>query len=366
MKKCPKCGTVLDDSKKTCYMCGTVLTNNSPLNFGETFDSQIGATVTKSQDNVFNNVGGINQDNFQTFQSSGTANMFKDQFNSQRYDERTALEKIFSDDSRFKSKDELNALSNQQPPVPNKNEKGKGINTAPNLLNNNQFAKPAPAQNNPIPNNPVQQKPFKPNPQPNNSQINWGDNLKDTNKKIKFNLSLTFIFNLVSFVLFVAVMLFVYFSYFKPKKDAIIEFGGIVYSINDEFILKKDDNFSRYYTKGENCTISITYGTTNDVDGFVDKYFDEVRQSYETIDGYTTSTEELKIDGNTWQELNVIKLQENPSGTGGFSTNTRFKYIAMIYKGTYYDIRYANLDGDGTCSAYYDSFIESISFQKEK
>ena len=25
MKKCPKCGTILDDSKKTCYMCGTVL-----------------------------------------------------------------------------------------------------------------------------------------------------------------------------------------------------------------------------------------------------------------------------------------------------------------------------------------------------
>ena len=61
MKKCPKCGTVLDDSKKTCYMCGTVLNNNSPLNFGDTFDNQIGATVTKSQDNVFNNVDSFNQ-----------------------------------------------------------------------------------------------------------------------------------------------------------------------------------------------------------------------------------------------------------------------------------------------------------------
>lgn len=377
MKKCPKCGTVLDDSKKTCYMCGTVLNNNSPLNFGDTFDNQIGATVTKGQDNVFNNVKGINQKNVGNFQSSGTTNLFKDQFNnlnSIQYDERTALEKIFSDDSRFKSKDEINAMGSVTQNNLNNSDKSKGVYTGPNNMassgayvqqNDNSVVNQNynNINNNNVNNNANMQMPFN---NKNNQQINWGDNLKDTDKKVKFHLSLTFIFNLISFVLFVGVMIFVYFNYFKPKKDANIEFGGLVYSINSDFILKKDDKFNRYYTMGEDCTISITYGQTNDVDGFVSSYFDEVRDLYEDASGYTISTEELKINGNTWQELNVIKLQENPSGTGGYSTDTKFKYIAMVYKGTYYDIRYSNQQSDGTCSAHYDNFINSLRFKEEK
>lgn len=389
MKKCPKCGTVLDDSKKTCYMCGTVLNDNSPLNFGETFDNQIGATVTKGQDNVFNTVDSFNQkpnqNGFDTFQSSNSTNMFKDQFNSLnsiRYDERTALEKIFSDDSRFKSKDELNAMSKNMPQNnQNNNTKGKGVNTAPvqkpnngplpppnNMVNNVPNNVPRNVPNNVpnnMPNNVVKQ-PMNVNPPQFNAQINWGDNLRATNKKVKFNLSLTAIFNIISFVLFIAAMVFVYFSYFKPKQDATIEFGGLVYSINDEFILKKDDTFSRYYTKGENCTISINYGKTNDVDGFITRYLEEAKANYDSLDGYTTSTGELKINGNSWQELNIIKLVENPSGTGGYSTSTKFKYVAIVYKGTYYDIRYANMDDDGTCSASYDSFINSLAFTEEE
>lgn len=372
MKKCPKCGTVLDDSKKTCYMCGTVLNDNSPLNFGDAFDSQIGATVTKGQDNVFNIVDSFNQkpnqNGFDGFQSSSSTNMFKDQFdnlNSIRYDERTALEKIFSDDSRFKSKDELNAMNeNITQSNQNNNIKGKGVNTAPVQMPNNGPLPPPNMVNN-VPNNIVKQ-PMNVNPQQYNAQINWGDNLRETNKKVKFNLSLTSIFNIISFVLFVAAMIFVYFSYFKPKQDATIEFGGLVYSINDEFILKKDDTFNRYYTKGDNCTISIGYGQTNDVDGFITRYFEETKANYDSMDGYTTSTGELKINGNSWQELNVIKLVENPSGTGGYSTSTKFKYVAIVYKGTYYDIRYANMDDDGTCSANYDSFINSLAFIEEE
>ena len=56
MKKCPKCNTILDDSKNKCYMCGADLHSRNPIDFMGGFDDQIGATVTKSQDNVFNNV----------------------------------------------------------------------------------------------------------------------------------------------------------------------------------------------------------------------------------------------------------------------------------------------------------------------
>ena len=59
MKKCPKCGTILDDSKKKCYMCGSDIQKKNPIDFMAGFDDQIGAAVTKGQDNVFNKVPDI-------------------------------------------------------------------------------------------------------------------------------------------------------------------------------------------------------------------------------------------------------------------------------------------------------------------
>ena len=60
MKKCPKCGTILDDSKKTCYMCGTSLNQANFSRFGDMFDSQIGATISETQDNVFSEQEDLN------------------------------------------------------------------------------------------------------------------------------------------------------------------------------------------------------------------------------------------------------------------------------------------------------------------
>ena len=60
MKKCPKCGTILDDSKKKCYMCGTELAKTS-ANFAESFNIKVGAQTTKGQDNVFNNGKNFNE-----------------------------------------------------------------------------------------------------------------------------------------------------------------------------------------------------------------------------------------------------------------------------------------------------------------
>ena len=56
MKKCPKCGTILDDSKKKCYMCGTNLSlSTSVSDFSSNFNDEIGSSVSKGSDNVFNN-----------------------------------------------------------------------------------------------------------------------------------------------------------------------------------------------------------------------------------------------------------------------------------------------------------------------
>ena len=112
MKKCPKCGTVLDDSKKKCYMCGADLLRSSITNFGDSFNEQIGATMSQGQDNVFNNVSNIsakvddvvNGNSGVTFsQKSSSADIYQKQLNnlnSLQYDEKSPLDKIFSNGAR--------------------------------------------------------------------------------------------------------------------------------------------------------------------------------------------------------------------------------------------------------------------------
>lgn len=384
MKKCPKCGTVLDDSKKTCYMCGAVLNDNNPLNFGETFNNQIGAAITSGTDNVFNNVDSINQNNISEIYSTPAPppevprmnpnDLFQNQFNnlnSMQYDERTALEKIFSNDTRFKSKDEINSFENNNT---------NNINNSNNVMENNPMDN---SSNVPPPLMPpintqyssaYIQQPMMQEEKPkrrkgkkdvSNAEINWGDDLKDNNRGGGFHISLSFIFNTTCFILFVIVMIVVYVKFIRPKANEKVEFGGLVYSIDSEFNLKTDDKFSRYYTRGEKCTIRISYEKINDVDGFIGSYFDNLKDEYESMEGYSTTTSELKINGNTWQELSVLTFQENPSGVGGYSPSTKHKFVAMIYKGIVYDIRYSNVEEDGTCSAMYEKFINTLAFEKE-
>jgi hypothetical protein len=121
MKKCPKCGAVLDDSKVKCYMCGTDLQRQTLTN-GNSFNENIGATVSSSQGNVFSNNNQINNNVNTPNNVGGSTTFFSNanfsnsvynnqlnNLNSMAYDDRTALEKMFSSDERFKSKAEINA-----------------------------------------------------------------------------------------------------------------------------------------------------------------------------------------------------------------------------------------------------------------
>ena len=120
MKKCPKCGTILDDSKVKCYVCGTDLQRQTLTNFGNSFNEKIGASVSNNQGNVLNNSNSfqgvnVNQVNGSIASNSNFSNsVYNNQLNnlnSMAYDDRTALEKMFSSDDRFKSKAEINAAN---------------------------------------------------------------------------------------------------------------------------------------------------------------------------------------------------------------------------------------------------------------
>ena len=150
MKKCPKCGTILDDSKIKCYVCGTDLQRQT-LTYGNSFNENIGATVSNNQGNVLSNNRAINGNNINQVNGSFSAgsnfsnSLYNNQLNnlnSMAYDDRTALEKMFSSDERFKSKAEINA----QAAMRNNQRRNNFVAVFDNSMNSNTF--PQNKQNN--------------------------------------------------------------------------------------------------------------------------------------------------------------------------------------------------------------------------
>ncbi len=379
MKKCPKCGTVLDDSKKKCYMCGADLLRSSITNFGDSFNEQIGATMSQGQDNVFNNVSNIsakvddvvNGNSGVTFsQKSSSADIYQKQLNnlnSLQYDEKSPLDKIFSNGARDeKNTFDVNVAVKQNNAGSPKNT--SPLNNYPNInSSNNQsgnFSPPSNTSNNPSVKDLKKEKKEKP-------QINWGNNLtsnndfwnfKDKVNKKDSKISLNFIANIVCFVLFIIGMTYVFFNYVKKPDKANDTFGGLSYVINGKFDLKSNESNTRYYTSGDKCAIRINYGIANNPDSFIESYFEGIKASYEGQDGYTTSTEKMQINGNLWNELSIIEIREKKDSSAGYAPLTKFRHISIVYNANFYDIVYTNLDDDSECTSMYKDFINSLKF----
>lgn len=444
MKKCPKCGTVLDDSKKKCYMCGADLQRSS-LTFGDSFDSTVGATVSKNQGNAFSNVpqsqGPTPQPNpmeqaSQQIQNVGgnvqntngfESGVFKNQMNSlnsMAYDDRSAIEKMFSSDMRFRSKSEINAqeammsnrnsfstgvpeqMSNKDAvrklqdadnnpanvtprgvpanPMAQANPFANNMTGAVNPFNNgfnqqpgNQMPAQMPNQMGPVQNNQqiANRQPMVPQPpqQPQKPSINWGNNLVPNNqssvnnyrdKTSKFTINFSFIFNTTCFIIFCIAFIFVYFKYIRvDNKNNVSNFGGLSYKINKNFTLKNNDKFDRLYTYGDNCAIRIQYGPTNDGNYYIESKFNEVKETY--AGKYEALSEEIRINSNIWSSIKLVEIKEDAAGLGGVSTTERYKFVAIIYKGNYYTITYSNLNDDNLCASSYDAFQATLSFVEE-
>ncbi len=449
MRKCPKCGTILDDTKRKCYMCGSDIQLKTQIDFLNGFDDQVGAAVTKSQDNVFNSVPDISvklddvmpkaEENVTFTSSSNSADVFKNQLNnlnSMQYDERTAIEKIFTTDSRFRNKDEINAeeaMKKNPKKEVEENPFFSGTNTT-NVVSSENVQQENPFKDNGLEQNPfqnnvnnqtnndtlfqqmgndsMQQQMIPPMNQQlnqsmqqtqivqNNQQpvmpvapvvkekkkknkkkkeipsINWGNNLTNNSdnfsfkflngNKNKFKVSPSFIFNTVCFVLFASALIFMYFKFRNdPDKTGIVELGGLSYKIDAKFNLKDNENFTKYYTHGDNCVVRISFSKTSDPVGFMENYFDKVQEEYNTENGYITQRNELKLNGNTWAEITVAEFKDNPAATGGYGIFPKYKFVTMVYESNFYEIRYVNLDNDSTCSAMYDDLLESLEFIEE-
>lgn len=371
MKKCPKCGTVSDDSKKKCYMCGADLTkqvaivNNVPQN--EPIEKPVNNFNNANAEVFFSSEPGDNTAMNTNFYNNSELNST----NSIQNNEKSKMEKMFVDQEKLNSKEEAKVEKKKLGKINKKSTKDKKKKKVVEAV-----SKQAEPQE-------IEQ--LEPQMFNNDQTINWGDNLNtnttNTNNSVKNNAkapltkssNFRLIFNIVCTVLFVGCIIFAVVLFinrnsdgkglFKNNnKDADL-FGGLYYKIDSSFTLKTKESNRRHYTMGENCSISISYGTTKDKDGFVDNYFESIKNSYEKQDGFTTQKTDLTIQGNQWSEMSIIELRKTGESDISYSTYTRYKYISIVNKGNFYTIMFANTDDNVDCSAKYDKMIGSLSFE---
>lgn len=354
MKKCPQCGTILEETKKKCYMCGAELQKTLFGDFGDTFDEQIGATVTNGQNNAFNNVGNVMAGANGTISSDNSQVTFSNSMNSveevqeniasnlpAKYDNRTAIEKIFSTDARYKQDAlEFNGSGNDD-----FSNNPQCFTSAPMV--------PLPPTPPPVIDNNKNEKP----------SINWGNNLKNSytdseepKAKKKFNFAT--LFNVVSVIIFFVTLIFLYFKFLAPQEESSLqEFGGLSYEVSPDFILESEAGRARYYTYGSSCALKISYGATAEPQGFLDSYFEQVKM---VNSNSKTSLTEMTINGNSWTEIRVFDFEQNAAAQNGFAEVLKYKYVAIVHKGNFYDIVFANDKDDNRCAAMFDKFQQSL------
>lgn len=342
MKKCPKCGTILDDSKKKCYMCGTELTKSSG-SFAENFDMKIGAQTTRGQDNVFNNGKDL---------SAKGKDMFgKDQKGV-----------FFSNNSSASGVFGNSPISNA--PLGGKRKSDEIDQTIVEVFEKDRKEKEeAKTISKPIEAAPVAPTPPPVIPKPVKEKKTKTKYVSaDNNDKINFNL----IFNILSVVLCLGLIVFGYFRFVKPKNDEKnVTLGKLSYVMSSKMNLTQDDKYNKYYAKGDSCAIKVSYGQTADVDGFVDNYFDQIREEYSKDNSHLTRSDQYKLNGYTWDALSVLEMVSNPASTGGFSTITKYRYISIVEDGNYYTVVFANTENDGECSSIYEEFINTLKINKK-
>ena len=358
MKKCPQCGTILEESKKKCYMCGAELQKKPfAFDFGDTFDEQIGATVTNGQNNVLNDVTNVMDGAEGTISNNSSQVTFSNSMNtiddiqesvvntSSKYDNRTAIEKIFSTDIRYKQ-DAIEFNNNQD-----------------DFSNNSQHFNSIPVVH--TPDNNHEDKKVDNDKKKDKSAINWGSNLKkpssvdEDSEHSKFSFAT--IFNITSIILFLVCLIFLYFKFVaKDNAESVEEFGGLTYEISSDFMLESEAGRARYYTYGSNCALKISYGPTVETQGFLDNYFEQVKAANKNSQ---TSVTEMTINGNSWTEIRVFDFNQNAAAQNGYSEILKYKYVAIVHKGNFYDIVFANDNDDNRCVAMFDKFQKTLRLE---
>lgn len=395
MKKCPKCGTILDESKQQCYMCGADL-DEEEQSFEESFSSQLGNNVKQEVDET------AIVDNSVSFSTSNAYDQEMNKLNSMDFDERSGLQKnidnIFKTEEGFKNKDSLIAEKKAL-----EEQRQKALEEQENLKKQKIDAKQQKKQAEKEKTNKIkadkelkkqeqkmlakQQREMAKNannkflPADTNfptfaedeEYINTfsGFNKKNTSKverkeyfskpkKKKINLAPLF-----NFICVVAVLVGIYFVYIKFIKDdnKSNALGGLKYVMPDDFKLESSDGSNRYYTYGQSCSVRISYGATSLGDTFVDNYIASQKEAFENEEGAQTSYEEMILNDNTWKSLNILYFVDDEESDAGFKTFIKYKYTSIFFNGNFYHVVFVNAKGNDECLSVYNDFVKTLEFE---
>lgn len=126
--------------------------------------------------------------------------------------------------------------------------------------------------------------------------------------------------------------------------------------------------FNKSGTKGTDCSITITIGTSTSEDHVKDWFTTqkaalepEKDSSGNVVDElkiYTAQESSLILNDASWHYMNIFYKKDKTSEP----TQLRYKFLTSLYKGYYYDIVLVNNSNDATCNASLDNFSRSLKF----
>lgn len=176
-------------------------------------------------------------------------------------------------------------------------------------------------------------------------------------------------------LLIIGLVTFIGFKYFQSKSKLVpIEplIMNLYYEVDDTFKAVSGNYGAQVYSKsgekGNDCSISISYGTSTTGD-HVKEYFKEIKTKLEPekdnngnvvdqLDVYTSQDSKIDLNGSSWYYLNIFYKKDSKSD----ATHLRYKYLTSMYNGYFYDIELVNNSNDALCNASLDNFAKSLKF----
>ena len=344
MKKCPKCGTILDDSKTKCYMCGENLGVGGSVSFLDSVDNDIGATISSNQDNVFNNGEDIEVLNLEEVaQPQEEAQTFVSHSSSSR-------DIYGSEINQLNMGNNSGSVDNYNPFVDDQ------IPTTPQVMPQ----QPAPVPELPPANLPPvdQFQPVQPLP-----VANAKPEKPPKPPKEKKPIPKAMIFNTICFIIFMGLIIFAYFKFIRKEDNENVRLNSLTYTIDPRFTLQ--DNSSEVtantYKYGEECVVKLEYGFTNDTEEAEDKYINSVIKQYETSLDMIAGKEEYKVKGNTWKTVSFYYVKKGEGDNlEADKSKLRYQYMTVLHNGSLYKIQYFNPTSEEECETMYQTFKTTL------
>lgn len=333
--RCPKCGAFLDNNKTICFMCGATLNNE---NVEE--NVEMNNDNNNSFDNGFNNVNpfGNSFDNNQMNNDSFSNSFNNDSFNNFEGQNNNGF-----------NNPNVNDLNNN----PTNN-----FNVGNEEINNKIFGRKDEVVFNDDYKN-IKLEDIK-------TDKDMFDFFSEHKKGIKF-----FFLGLLVLGVGFGIFMFVKNKMAPEKKEPLI--GNLYFVIEDDFDLIENSQTGMVYSltgsKGSDCSISISSGTTTSGNHVLD-FFDSNVKKFEPEkdrDGniinplkvFNAETNEFEVNDQLWSRQYFYYRADLNSAEYSLLKNI---FLSTMYKGYYYDISLVNNSNSTTCNVALDSFVNTLEF----